>query len=567
MNIINKGFLKLAMLPSSVYTKMGVDNNALSAILNIKLTMDDRRVNPMQQARRGKSNKEVSSATIITMVVSAVLGFLYLVAFYIGANIVTGLTFYYFMFFFMLSATLIADFTSVLIDVRDTFIILPKPVNDRTVLLARLLHIFIHICKLVLPMCLPGVVFVGIRYNIAGAIWMLPLILLLTLLAIFFINAVYIIILRITTPQKFQNVISYFQIVFAIVIYASYQILPQMMQKEEIANFDITTISWAAFIPMYWMARAWESLTIFDFSGQSLIFIAASVFFPLLCIWFVIKFLAPSFNNKLALINSMGDAPASQAKKASYKGSGWLDKISRSLTKGDAESAGFLFAWKMSSRSRDFKLKVYPSIGYMVVLVVVIVLRSKMPVNALSAESQPFRVLMMMGIYLMSLLLVTALSQMVYSDKYKAAWIFAAAPVKYPGEVILGGVKAIVMKFFIPIVVLVAIPGIIVGGLQAVPNILLALFNQLLISALIVYINFRSLPFSRKQSVNVKTGSFIRSLGVTFLSVMIGILHYVIYEFTVVVWIGMALSAIATWLIAGSIRKTGWGMIRAEEGE
>lgn len=565
MNIINKGFLKLAMLPSSIYARMGIDKNALSAILNIKLTMDDRRVNPMQQARRGKTNKEVSSATIVTMVVSAVLGFLYLIAFYIGANVVTGLTFYYFMFFFMLSATLISDFTSVLIDVRDTFIILPKPVNDRTVLLARLLHIFIHICKLVLPMCLPGVVFVGVKYNIAGAIWMLPLILLLTLLAIFFINAVYIIILRITTPQRFQNVISYFQIVFAIVIYASYQILPQMMEKTEIANFDLTKITWAVFLPMYWMAQAWYSLTMFDFPGHSAIFIAAAIFVPLICIWFVIKFLAPSFNNKLALINSTGDNAVAGTKKTAFRKRNWVDRLGTMVTKGSAESAGFSFAWRMSSRSRDFKLKVYPSVGYMIVLVVVIVLRSKMPVNALSGESQPFRVLMIMGIYLMSLLLVTAISQLVYSEKYKAAWIFSAAPVEYPGEVILGGVKAIVMKFFIPVVLLIAIPGIVIGGLIAVPNVLLGLFNQLLISTLIVFINFKNLPFSLKQSANVKAGSFIRNIGVTMVSVIIGVMHYFIYDIAVVAWIGMALSGIATWLIAGSIRKTTWAMIRAGE--
>ncbi|MBO9660610.1 MAG: hypothetical protein J7527_17440, partial [Chitinophagaceae bacterium] len=567
MNIINKAFLKLALLPSPVYDKMGVDRRALAAILNIKLTMDDRRVSGLQQSQRRRSDKEISSATIVTMIVSAVLGLLYLMAFYIGSNIVTGLTFYFFMFFFMLSATLISDFTSVLIDVRDTFIILPKPVNDRTVLLARLLHIFIHICKLVLPMALPGVIYIGMKYGVVSAIWMLPMVLLLTLLAIFFINAIYIIILRITTPQKFQNVISYFQIVFAIVIYASYQFLPQMMERKGILEFDLNAYSWSASLPMYWMAVAWESLTAFSFTTKSAFFLAASVIVPSLCVWVVVKFLAPSFNNKLALINSTADGPTAPAKRiVKQKKPGLAEKLSTLLTRGNSETAGFLFAWRMSGRSRDFKLKVYPSIGYMLVLVVLMFVRSKdLSFEMLAANGKEFKILMVVSIYLMSLLLVTAISQMVYSEKYKAAWIFHVAPVEYPGEVILGAVKAIMLKFYIPIIILIAIPALIIGGWAAIPNLLLGLFNQLLIAGLLVYINFRNLPFSRKQNANLNGGSFIRNMGVMLISVFIAMLHYAAYDILVVVCIVAALSMIATWLISGSIRKTTWAKIKTEE--
>ncbi len=567
MNIINKAFLKFALLPAPLYNKMGVDRKALTAILNIKLTMDDRRLSTLQQARRGKSDKQVSSATIGTMVVSAVLGLLYLTAFMVGSNIVTSLSFYFFMFFFMLSATLISDFTSVLIDVRDTFIILPKPVNDRTVLLARLLHIFIHICKLVFPMALPGMIYIGVKYGIVSAMWMLPMVLLLTLLSIFFINAVYIVILRVTTPQKFQNVISYFQIVFAIVIYASYQILPRMMEQKGFLEFDLTAYSWSAGLPMYWMAVAWESLTSLSFTAESVIFLLASVSVPLLCVWVVVKFLAPSFNNKLALINSSADGPAAPAKNiVKQKKPGMVEKLSTVLTSGNAETAGFLFAWRMSGRSRDFKLKVYPSIGYMLVLVVMMFVRSKnISFETLVSNGKEFKIFLIVSIYLMSLLLVTAISQMAYSEKYKAAWIFHVAPLEYPGEVILGALKAIVLKFYIPIIILITIPALIIGGWYTLPNVLLGLFNQLLIAALLTYLNFRNLPFSRKQNANLNGGSFIRNIGVMLISVFIAMLHYAAYDILVVVCIVAVLSMIATWLIAGSIKKTSWAKMKAEQ--
>jgi len=569
MNIINKGFLKLALLPSPVYKKLGVDQRALSAILRIKLTMDDRRPNTLQQARQQGSDKQVSSATIFTMLISAVFGALYLLSFYIGSNIVTGMSFYFFMFFFMLSATLISDFTSVLIDVRDTFIILPKPVNDRTVLMARLLHIFIHISKLVLPMALPGLIFIGVKYGLPSSLWMLVMIFLLTLLAIFFINAVYILILRITTPQKFQHVISYFQIVFAIVIYASYQILPRMMDTSGLATFDITQYSWAAFLPMYWMAVGWESLSNFQFSDNAIIFTIAGILLPLVSIWIVIRFLAPSFNNKLALINSTADNQSAAKKTTVVRRHSLSDRIGKAVTSTAAEAAGFSFAWKMSGRSRDFRLKVYPSIGYLVVLVVIFFMRAKgfSLADMQDTDGQKFRIMIISAVYFMSLLLITALGQMIYSEKYKAAWIFYAAPVAYPGEVIMGAVKATVLKFYIPIVLLITIAGVSLGGLSILPNILLGLFNELLIATLMVYINYRHLPFSHKQNTNNNAGSFIRTLGVMMFSGFIAIAHYMIFKMPVVIWICTALSIVATWLMTGSIKKTGWDRIRAGKEE
>jgi len=68
--------------------------------------------------------------------------------------------------------TLIADFTAVLIDVRDNFIIIPKPINDKTFVLSRLLHIFIHLCKSVIPMCLPALIMLAVQNGfMAGSIF------------------------------------------------------------------------------------------------------------------------------------------------------------------------------------------------------------------------------------------------------------------------------------------------------------------------------------------------------------------------------------------------------------
>src|ERR1700755_468313 len=103
MNIINKGLLKLVMLPSPLYRRMGVNTSQLEAILAIKLTMDDRRVSPLQQTRRNAKSKPPRMATIGTMFLSALLGVIFIFFLYLGANRVTQLTFYFCAFFLMLS--------------------------------------------------------------------------------------------------------------------------------------------------------------------------------------------------------------------------------------------------------------------------------------------------------------------------------------------------------------------------------------------------------------------------------------------------------------------------------
>ena len=147
---------------------MGVNVNHLRAILQVKLMMDDRRPNTFKQIKQESNKMPVNFATIVTMVVMSLFGLLFVFPFFITSNTTTQFTLYFSMFIFFLAATLISDFTSVLIDVRDNQIILPKPISDKTFLLSRLLHIIIHISKLVIPLNLAGIITIGITKGVAA---------------------------------------------------------------------------------------------------------------------------------------------------------------------------------------------------------------------------------------------------------------------------------------------------------------------------------------------------------------------------------------------------------------
>lgn len=563
MNIINRFFLHMVLLPSSIYERMGVNTQQLKSILTIKLAMDDRRPSSFQQTRAQKNKKPVKLATLGTMLLTLLMGTFFLFSFFVGNDDVTKGTIYFSMYIFMLAATLISDFTSVLIDVRDNMIILPKPVSDKTFLLSRLLHIVIHISKLILPMTLPAMVLLAKYRGIGGVSSFAFLVFLATLFTIFLINALYIFILRVTTPEKFKTIISYFQIFIAILFYASYQLVPKLINKAAIENYRVGDSPFIWLAPPYWFANTWHLLNNADFSIAAIISMVLSIAVPIASIWVVIKYFAPNFNRKLSMISgSEGSTSpiAKDGKPIRSTTSTYLTLVSKWFSRKGAERMSFLLTYKISSRSREFKMKVYPSMGYLVVyLVMIFFTNKKISLSDLHYGTTSSKILFISLIYFSSFILIMACGQIQYSEKFKAAWIYFTTPIKEPGLLISGAIRAMIVKFYFPLITIVSILSVVFMGPAIIPNLVLACANQLFITAMVGYISIRELPFSHAQD-QVKI-NFIRGIFTFLIPATIAGLHYLIYSFMPVVIILAILIMIAYWMVMDSIRKKAWANI------
>ena len=566
MNWLNKLLLKIFLFPKEFYSKLGCNNKHLEAIVTLKLLMDDRRPSSFSQMRKQqKQKKEISNATLWGMIGSLMIGLFYLMAFAVSDSYVTNLTLFFTFYITILSLTLITDFTTVLLDVRDNFIILPKPVSDRTFVLSRLIHIMIHISKMIVPLTIPTLVFVGIDKGILGTLILLPLILLATLFTVFIINAFYLIILKITTPEKFKNIISYIQIAFAISIYGASQVLPRMIGKS-MGHFDINNYKWTKFAPTFWFANSWNSLYSLTFNTTSFICLFLSIVIPIVSIWVVVKYFAPSFNQKLSMIsagNSETNIPQlASEKNARKKYSEWWANL---ITKKGTERMGFIFTWKMMLRSRDFKMKVYPGIGYMIVILVVMYLQNsdntmEQLKNNLVAQNSKGKLAVLLIIYFSSLMITTALGGIVMSDKYKAAWIYFITPISKPGAIIAGAVKAVTIMFFIPLALLALVFGVSIIGYSVLPNLLLAICNQLFIITLMSIASVNYLPFSTSV-YKPNFSSILKNIAMMIMGFIVGAIHYAIYSYTWLVIILIVVSVTATYFLFNTINKYSWRKI------
>lgn len=555
-SLYNKFLLGAVMLPKPLYKKMGVNTVHLATILEMKLTLDDRK--PSSLIQRKNPDDESGNRSLLAMFLMAIVGFMFVIPLIMITDPATALTGYYGMMMFFLAATLISDFTSVLIDVRDNAIILPRPITARTFLLSRLLHIVVYITKLMIPMTLAGFITIGIRYGIAAVFINLLLLPLVVLFTIFLVNAAYLVILNLSTPEKFKSIITGFQVGFAILTYAGYQILPRMMDKAIFESYVLPEKWWSLLIPSAWFARAFQVLwTLQGSMYQWLSFLLAMVI-PLLCIWLVIRFFAPSFNRKLGLIaGSGGDGtpPIATQKTKQH----WSDRLGQWLTRTKTEEVGFALTWKLSSRLRDFKLKTYPSMGYMLVLMVLFLMprKSSSFEESIQRISQS-RTIMLSIIYFVGLFMMQAVAYMRFTEKESATWMYYAQPIVKPGELIAGAVKAILFKFYIPFFALVAMILLALTGWKVLPDVLLGASNTFCIAYINILLTGRYLPFSQPVRNQQKGGRMINNLLIVFLLGLIVMAHYVLKFAPLVTWIAMLISIALTFFLDKKVRNLDW---------
>ncbi len=564
MNIVNKILLRFALLPAALYRNIGVNTKHLTVILTAKLMMDDRRPNTFHQTQRRKSDKAISEATLGTMILAALTGLGFLFSFQFSNDLTTQLFIYFTLYFVMLVSILISDFTSVLMDVRDNYIIFPKPVSDKTLVLSRLLHILMHITKIIVPMSLPGIVYLSICNGYRTSFVFFVMLLLASAFSIFLINIIYLIILKFTSPKKFQVIISYVQIFMTIVIFAGYQIMVQQIKIIEIGNFTVTPKAWLWLLPPYWFALSIKFFTGLLFELPLMAGALLSLLVPPLSLWAVIKYFAPSFNQKLSLITSTSEESASSvsSKNNTTTRTSFQDNLAKIFAAKGVEQMGFLLTWKLTGRLRDFKLKVYPSIGYLLVLVVVGIYNdTRFSTGTLKAAYGDSRTIVMGMVYFSSFVLLVALGQIQFSEKFKAAWFYFTTPVKKPGHIFSGALKAVILKFYIPVVLVLSVIMISLLGFSIVPNIILGISNVVLGCLILSLIMLKNFPFSAMQQTSQKIGAILRSMLSFGLVSLLGLLQAITYNLPVVVIISIALSGLANWLMFDYIKNKSWAQV------
>lgn len=552
----------MVMLPSALWKSLGADVGQLRAILNTRLILDDRK--PIGIGQQQKRKKDYKYSSLMNIIFSLVFGCVYMIPLNVIADRIFSLTIFFFMLLTVITLMLITDFSNVLFDARDKYILFPRPINDRTLVLARMLHVFIYLFRIVLPMSLPGWVVLGYMDGWKSALLFPVILLLMVGFALFLVNGVYLLVLNLAKPEKFKDVINYFQIVVSAIFFASCYLLPRLFDSNHLHDFNILNFAWVRFTPPYWLAVCWSWLGYPVTLAGTSFYSALAVVAPLLCVYVLIKWLAPQFSQKIGGIDNVDTGvykPQAAVRNTAGK---FYQKLAYAFNSTDDARAGFMITWLQTARSRSFKMRVFPTFAYIPIYFVYMLMQNRTSF-ADAFNNLSYRPRHLLLLYMSAFVMISALNYLTMSDQYKAAWVYYAAPVQKPGRIMIGAFKAIWVKYFLPFFIFLSVFILYVWGLPAVMDILLALVNVSLFVSCMARISYRHLPFSMAEQMKQGGSRIIKSFIVMIVPTVLGFGHFFALHLLWLKLIFMVLSAILMWLVWDSYSNTSWdNMIKGE---
>jgi len=127
-----------------------------------------------------------------------------------------------------------------------------------------------------------------------------------------------------------------------------------------------------------------------------------------------------------------------------------------------------------------------------------------------------------------SMLLSSVILQIRYCDKWQAAWIYESLPIRRPGEVLVGALLAVIVRFLVPTYLLLSASLLAIWGPNILPDILLAFCMTVAIGVLQSILISKKFPFSQAFNVGDDAGRFGKSMFALIIPLTLCGLHYLL---------------------------------------
>lgn len=531
--------------------KMGANYDQFIRILQLKLTLDDRRAN--------KYSKKKENAQTNTLIKQSL--FQIFIGFFFSIFLIllkTPFTYYYFAHTFIMAIMammIISEFSTILFDTSENMIIQPLPIKGNTISLARNAHIFIYLTTMALSISVIPVVGSFYRFGIVSGLIFIPTLFLNVLFTLFFANILYLGLMHIVSGEKLKNVLMYFQVAIAIFFMAAYQIGMRMIDKTAIQHITIP-IHWYTYLfPPAFFSGFIEAFSTQNFDQSHLIFIVEALFIPPVAIYLTGKYLTPIFNKKLMDLDQ-GDR-VSKVKTETKGNSFYFRTMTNIFAQGKEEGASFRLMWRMTGRERQFKQTVLPAFGYIFIM---IILPNVGKGKSLSEITAGYNYLFIL--YALMMIPLSLCTSLLIGNYQTSTWIFKSLPLVSPANIFKGAIKAAFVKFFIPFFCLFGTALCYFWGLQILPDIAIAFLAIYLITMLMYYNQLPGFPFSMEKTALQGSSNAFRVFGVMALAAILGYSHYLLLKwFDYANLILFPIYGMAIYYVNNSyvIRKITWG--------
>lgn len=535
---------------SFIYEKFGIDYKIMRKILGVKLTIDGRRV--PSALSLNKEPKERKGLTNL-LLAYGFAGIFIMFFVFINFPIFVKMSFILGVIIFMIMATMVSDFSTVLLDINDKNILLSKPIDLKTLNAAKLTHIFIYMATITLVISGPSLIAFLIKYGMIPFLIFFIELFFISGFVILFTSILYFIILLFFNGEKLKDIINYFQIILSILMLISYQLIGRIFELSNL-KVVITPRWWHFLIPSTWFAAPFS---IFMEHNTSYYYIALSLFgiaIPILALLAYIKFVIPFFEKNLQKLsdNSM------KKSKRNIKIQRLNKLFSQLFCLNALEGSFFRFTKIMISNERKLKLKIYPTLAYAVVMPMIILFSFLSGTSSISmaisniASSKYYFV-----IYLSMSMLIPLLSLISRSDNYNGAWIYRVLPIATPEPIFKGAFKSYLIKCIMPVNLAISLLFLGICGFRILPDIILILLNLILLCILIANRSEKLLPFSKDFAFIQDNNTGLVMVSLLVCAIIAG-LHYVLTSYKYGVTLDSIITVIVIFVLWKNTYKISW---------
>lgn len=531
----------------SFFEKLGVDYHIMRKILQVKLIMDGRRVPTIiSDSSKKKNNKENKDENnfMKSLWFYGLLGIIMIPFVIMGKNYIFQMSLAFGILMFMVMTSLISDFSSVLLDIRDKNIIFSKPVDNKTLSMAKIIHVLIYMLSITIAISGPALIASLVKRGVLFFIVFLLEIILMDLFIVVLTALLYLLILKFFDGEKLKDIINYVQISLSIVITVGYQLLGRLFNLVDL-NIVFSPKWWQYFIVPIWFGAPFELILKGNKSIYFIVFSILAVLVPILSIVIYVK-LIPTFERNLQKLNNNSEKSKKENKR-------FFHGISKVVCSSKEERVFFKFASDMVKNERDFKLKVYPSLGFALIFPFIFIfneLRDR-GLDSIGASK------MYLNIYFCALLLPTVVMMMKYSGKYKGAWIYKTAPVKNITSIFKGTLKAFIIRLLLPIYIIESIIFTVLFGFRIFPDLIVVFLNILFFIVICFKFLKKALPFSESYEAAQQSEGLVIIPLMILLGALAGI-HYLATLFVYGIYLYMVIMVIANVIIWRKAFNISW---------
>ena len=495
--------------------KMGADYKQFIRILELKLTMDNRRMKGL-----GNNAKKETENALIKQSLAQIFFGLFFGMFLMMVKL--PFTYYYFAHTFlmvMMAMMIISEFTTILFDTTENVIIQPLPIKGNTISLARNAHVFIYLSLMAMNLSVISIIISIFKFGVLPALIFAFSIFLNVLLTLFLANILYLGIMHVASGEKLKNIMMYFQIFIAVLFMLFYQIGINMVDKTQISNMVLPVYWYTFLVPPAFFSGLVESLSVGIFDFQHLIFIVEAILIPIIAVYFTGKYLTPVFNRKL-LDLEQGDR-VSKVKVENTHTSLWYRLMLSVFVHRREERAPFKLIWIMTGRERLFIQSFLPSLAYIIIIIAVQFTSKSFNYNEL-LQSDRYLVFL----YVFILISATLPAALLNGNNLHAAWLFKTIPLDSAAGYFKGFIKAAFARFFIPFYLLLSCGICVIWGIKVLPDVIIALLSIYLFTILYYYFQTPNFPFGLEKSANQGGATFLKVMCLMAIAGIMGYLHY-----------------------------------------